>query len=80
MSETEIRRAIEEAKAALPASTGRLRKVALGAALGLGLAALSACYGAPMPRPPANDHGTGLQGSSLTQPDVDNKPAAPTKP
>lgn len=80
MSERDIRRAIEEAKATLtPAGSGRLRKVALGAALGLGLAALSACYGAPMPRPPANDHGTGLQGSSLTQPDDDKQPA-PAKP
>ena len=71
MSEAEIRRAIEEAKGELgspeaaPSRWPRLRKAAAGAAVGLGLAMLAACYGAPMPRPPQSDGAQQLQPGQL---------------
>ncbi|MCK5800547.1 MAG: hypothetical protein KAI47_25335 [Deltaproteobacteria bacterium] len=74
MSEAEIRHAIETAKNALPPTpsrTRRFRQVAATAAVGLGLAMLTACYGAPMPRPQPGPDATSGQSSNLQQMDLD---------
>jgi hypothetical protein len=88
MSEAEIRAAIEQARQQLktptpPLSTGwsRARKVAATAAVGLGLSLLTACYGAPMPRPPRSDASHQLNPGQLESPlKSDAQQATPAKP